>query len=236
MSIETVIEANKLQFGWSGQSDNFVLDNFSVRAGETIFIYGPSGCGKSTFLNVLAGVIKLQAGELKMLGQTLSLLADRRRDRFRADHIGLIFQQFNLLPYLSVMDNLMLPLNFSPLRLQRLMHSGITPQARAHELLMHLGLDIDVLDQPVNYLSVGQQQRVAAARALLGAPELIIADEPTSALDEGNQQRFVDLLKRECAEQNTALILVSHDKRLAENFSRVLDFPRICQRRAKAVL
>ena len=236
MSTETVIEANKLQFGWPSQTDNFVLDDFSVRAGETVFIYGPSGCGKSTFLNVLAGVIKPQAGDLKILGQTLSLLPDRRRDCFRADHIGLIFQQFNLLPYLSVMDNLLLPLTFSPLRLQKLTASGVTAQARVHELLAHLGLESEVLDQPVNQLSVGQQQRVAAARALLGAPELIIADEPTSALDEGNQQRFVDLLKRECAEQNTALILVSHDHRLAESFSRVLDFPQICQRQAKAVL
>jgi putative ABC transport system ATP-binding protein len=230
MSLAPVIQLHELTFSWSHEAEGFSIADFSLAAGEMVFLYGPSGCGKSTFLNLLAGVLLPQRGELHLLNQSMMELSQRQRDQFRADHIGLIFQQFNLLPYLSVMDNLLLPLTFSPLRLKRLKALNISAEAKALELLAHLGLETDVLNQPVSNLSVGQQQRVAAARALLGAPELIIADEPTSALDEGNQQRFVDLLKRECVEQNTALILVSHDRRLAQQFDRAIDFPSICQR------
>src|SRR5690242_19420050 len=138
MSTSPVINLHDLHFSWPGQSECFSMVDFELAAGETVFLYGPSGCGKSTSLNLLAGVLSAQRGDLHLLGQLMNSLSSHQRDRFRADHIGLIFQQFNLLPYLSVMDNVLLPLTFSPLRLKRLTASNVTAKEKAIELLNHL--------------------------------------------------------------------------------------------------
>ena len=164
----------------------------------------------------VGGVLRADAGTLRVLGHDLSALSGARRDRFRADHIGFIFQQFNLIPYLSAAANIALPCRFSPTRAQR---AGDVPAAMAR-LAERLELPTELLARPAADLSVGQQQRVAAARALIGAPALVIADEPTSALDTARQQVFLDLLLDECNAAGASLLFVSHDLRLAGRFDR----------------
>lgn len=209
-----------LRFAWPGTRDACLdIPAFTIAPGERVFLHGPSGCGKSTLLGILAGVIVPTAGAVRVGAIDVTALPAGARDRFRADHIGIIFQQFNLLPYLSILDNVLLPCRFSARRRQRASQGGAGPQAEAERLLGRLGIDPALRRRPVAQLSVGQQQRVAAARALIGAPDLVVADEPTSALDARNQRHFLDLLLAECAAPS-ALVLVSHDLRLAERFDR----------------
>lgn len=212
-----LLELQDARYRWPGQAAACLeIAHFQVAADEQVFIHGESGSGKSTLLNLIAGVLLPQTGRVEALGQSLPALSAAARDRFRVDHIGLIFQQFNLIPYLSVLDNVLLPCRFSKRRRQR---AG-DPRVAAGELLTHLDLDATLWRRPATLLSVGQQQRVAAARALIGRPEIVIADEPTSALDAARQTAFLELLKRECAAARAALLFVSHDSRLAEQFDR----------------
>ena len=196
------------------------IARFSVNAGERVFIYGPSGCGKSTLLGLLSGVLTPQQGKLRLFDTDLTALSGSERDRFRVDHIGLIFQQFNLIPYLSVFDNVLLPCHFSSRRSARAKTSGRTLTNEAERLLSHLSLDSALWQRPVTTLSVGQQQRVAAARALIGQPEIIIADEPTSSLDADRQNDFLNLLLQECKAAQSTLLFVSHDHQLTPHFTR----------------
>ncbi|GAA5164316.1 ATP-binding cassette domain-containing protein [Viridibacterium curvum] len=217
-SSQTIIAARDVVFRWPRQArPTLELTDFSLAAGEQVFLHGESGSGKSTLLSLLAGVLLPQQGEIQLLSQSYAKASAARRDRLRVDHIGYLFQQFNLLPYLSALDNVLLPCRFSALRRQR----AIDPRSEATRLLEHLDLDKTLWSRRASELSVGQQQRVAAARALIGRPELLIADEPTSALDATRQARFLDLLRRECAASNAALLFVSHDMRLADGFARV---------------
>jgi putative ABC transport system ATP-binding protein len=213
---ELVVDASDLRFRWPGAgADALVLPALTIAPAESIFLRGASGSGKSTLLGLLAGVLVPSAGSLKLLGQETKTLSGPARDRLRADHLGVIFQQFNLLPYLSVLDNVELALRFSPRR---------RAQAQAGDagrLLGAMGLDAALWKRPAATLSVGQQQRVAAARALIGRPALILADEPTSALDDDARDAFLRLLKACCAEAGSALVFVSHDARLASHFGRV---------------
>jgi putative ABC transport system ATP-binding protein len=219
-----LLSLENIGFRWPGQAEACLeIAEFNVVANEQVFIHGESGSGKSTLLNLIAGVLTPQQGNITALGQPLSALSAAARDRFRVDHIGLIFQQFNLIPYLSVLDNVLLPCRFSVRRSQR---AGDPKQAAA-TLLQHLDLDAGLWQRPATQLSVGQQQRVAAARALIGRPEIVIADEPTSALDAARQTAFLDLLRRECAAANAALLFVSHDLRLAEGFGRRVEMGQI---------
>ena len=177
---------------------------------------------------MLAGVTVPNEGVVRVLGQDIGKLRGAARDRFRADHIGFIFQMFNLIPYLSVIENVCLPCGFSPRRSERASGADTDVKAEAIRLLGHLDMaDAAVLRRRVNELSVGQQQRVAAARALIGAPEIVIADEPTSSLDEDRRSAFLDLLFRECRQRCTTLIFVSHDASLGLRFDRVLAFGEI---------
>jgi putative ABC transport system ATP-binding protein len=220
-----VIQIENLQFTWPGSSrPTLEIPEFKLAKAERLFLHGPSGSGKSTLLSLLTGIHLPQSGKIHILGQDLALLSDPRRDRFRADHLGYVFQQFNLLPYLSVLDNVLLPCQFSKLRQQRTGNGGA--KAQALHLLERLDLHTH-LHQAVGALSVGQQQRVALARALIGAPEILIADEPTSALDAERRGSFIELLF-ECAEEHqTAILLVSHDPQLAVHFDRSLSLPTI---------
>jgi putative ABC transport system ATP-binding protein len=221
---QPLLSLENLLFRWPDQAAACLdIADFQVAADEQVFIHGESGSGKSTLLNLIAGVLTPQQGNITALGQPLSALSAAARDRFRVDHIGLIFQQFNLIPYLSVLDNVLLPCRFSARRSQR---AGDPKQAAA-TLLQHLDLDAGLWQRPATQLSVGQQQRVAAARALIGRPEIVIADEPTSALDAARQTAFLDLLRRECASANAALLFVSHDLRLAEGFGRRVEMGQI---------
>ncbi|HSW08829.1 ABC transporter ATP-binding protein [Aquabacterium sp.] len=216
------LELHDLRYRWpASTADVLQIDALQVARGERVFVRGPSGCGKSTLLSLIAGVLLADAGSVRLLGQPWSALSAARRDRQRADHLGYIFQQFNLLPYLSVLDNVRLPCRFSALRASR------APAGSAEQLLERSGLPPSLWRRPAAELSVGQQQRVAAARALIGQPEVVIADEPTSALDEDLREAFMALLLQACHEAGSALVFVSHDSRLAAHFDRQLDLPAL---------
>ena len=218
-----------LRFAWPGQP-NFGLDipHFELARGERVFLRGPSGCGKSTLLGLIAGVLPAQSGRIEVLGQSLDALGGAARDRFRADHFGIVFQQFNLIPYLGVIENVTLPCRFSTSRARKAQAGGGTLQQEALRLLEHLDMAEPALaHKAVTELSVGQQQRVAVARALIGSPEILIADEPTSSMDAERRQAFIELLFRECAETGSTLLFVSHDSGLREPFDRALEFAQL---------
>ncbi len=218
---DTAVRLTDLRYAWPGQARPCLdIDRFTVDAGESVFVHGESGSGKSTLLALLGGVLLPQAGSVNILGTELTGLSAGSRDRFRVDHTGFIFQQFNLIPYLSMQDNVLLPCRFSARRRSRALARSATLADEVKRLLAELDLDESRWRRPVTQLSVGQQQRVAAARALIGAPELVIADEPTSALDAARQAAFLDLLARECALAGATLIFVSHDARLASHCAR----------------
>ena len=215
----SAIRIADLVFRWPRQPRPCLdIAQLHIAAGEHVFLHGPSGSGKSTLLGLLGGVALPEHGSLEVLGHEMTKLSGRARDRLRADSIGFLFQQFNLLPWLPAIDNVLLPCTFSARRRQR---AG-NPREEAARLLTHLDLSPQFWRQPAAELSVGQQQRVAAARALIGKPEILIADEPTSALDAPRQQIFVNLLLREATEAGAALLFVSHDERLAAHFGRKL--------------
>lgn len=204
------------------------IKTLQVAKGERVFIAGPSGSGKSTLLSLITGVTTARSGALTVMNRVLAQLGHAGRDHFRADHIGYIFQMFNLIPYLSVLENVMLPCRFSSRRRARAVARSGTPGEEAKRLLQHLDMGDTVLhNRAVTTLSVGQQQRVAAARALMGSPELLIADEPTSSLDAGRRESFVRLLFDECSQMDITLIFVSHDMSLTPLFDRIIDLPAI---------
>lgn len=206
--------------------DTPVLDiaELMIARGEHVFLHGPSGSGKTTLLGLLAGVLKPQSGEVRVLDTSLGALSSGERDRFRAAHLGYVFQMFNLIPYLPVLDNITLPVRLSKARHARL--NGKDANAEAARLAAGLELE-NFLTTPVTKLSVGQQQRVAVARALIGAPELIVCDEPTSALDADRRDRFLELLFASCNASATTLVFVSHDLSLATRFGRTISLPTI---------
>jgi putative ABC transport system ATP-binding protein len=216
-------------FAWPGRNAfTLSIDRFTLHKGERLLLIGPSGGGKSTFLSLLAGIATPQAGVIDVLGTDIARLRGAARDRFRSEHLGIIFQMFNLLPYGSVIDNVVLPLSFSAGRRQRAEAEG-GAKAAAARLLQSLGIEPTLHGHSAANLSVGQQQRVAAARALIGSPELVVADEPTSSLDRNRQQAFLDLLFADLAAANATLIMVSHDESLAARFSRVANLTDIAR-------
>lgn len=224
------IRGQQIQFCWPRQSQPTIdIAELVVASGERILLRGPSGSGKSTLLSLLAGVHAVQSGSLTVLDSDLSQLSQRQRDRFRADHIGYIFQQFNLLPYLNVIQNVLLAIDFSKSRAEKLRARNISARAESERLLTRLGIDSGLWEKPAGNLSVGQQQRVAAARALIGAPELIIADEPTSALDTDARDTFLNLLNEECEQQNITLVFVTHDTTLSHHFNRIIELTELNQ-------
>jgi len=227
---DAVVRMDGVRFTWPGRhAFTLAVRDFALKRRERVLLTGASGSGKSTFLSLLAGIVKAQSGRLDVLGTDLSGLSGSARDHFRAEHFGIIFQMFNLLPYGSVIDNVMLPLHFSAGRRARAARDGAA-EAEAVRLLKSLGLDPGEIDGLSSAsLSVGQQQRVAAARALIGGPELIVADEPTSALDRNRQTAFLDLLFAEVAAAGATLIMVSHDESLGPRFDRVIPLGEIAE-------
>ena len=218
------VEIDDLTFAWPRREDfSLEIGHLDVEQGKRVFVHGPSGCGKSTLLNILAGVLTPASGSIRLLGFDILRLSPVARDRFRADHVGMIFQQFNLVPYLPVVENVLLPCRFSQRRRNRATTGAASPRAEAERLLARLDLAPGLWKRRPVELSIGQQQRVALARALIGSPELIIADEPTSALDDRRQVAFLDLLREECKATCASLIYVSHDRSLAVSFDREID-------------
>lgn len=222
MAASIALLAQNVQFGYGRQPNWLQVHRLQLLVGRSLFLHGASGSGKSTLLNLLAGTLVPRQGTIHVAGHCLSTLGGARRDQVRGDHLGFIFQQFNLLPFLSVLDNVLLPCRFSAVRRTRARQSDGQPAAAATRLLAQLGLgDRALLRRPAGRLSVGQQQRVAAARALIGQPAVILADEPTSALDADSQHDFLQVLFQECRQSQTALLFVSHDHRLAAAFDEV---------------
>lgn len=216
------VSLQNMSFGYSGNPDEPILriPSWKIERGEQVFLHGPSGSGKSTLLNILGGTLTTDDGSVSILGQDLKALSSKRRDRFRATNIGYVFQQFNLIPYLSALDNILLAAYFARPKWYRMIDSKNT-QAAAKELLTQLHVEPDQWFMPVSELSVGQQQRVAISRALINNPNLLIVDEPTSSLDHNKRDAFMALLFERVKANNITLVFVSHDVSLARLFPRV---------------
>lgn len=218
-----VVEIAKLQFRYPSREQTVLqIAQFTLQKNEKIFLYGPSGTGKTTFLELIAGVLTPTAGKVQVLGKDLSTLSASERDRFRGLHVGYIFQSFNLIPYLSVRENIELPTRLLPERKKASPNLSEDVQF----LTERLGI-VDLLDEPVTELSVGQSQRVAVARALLGRPELILADEPTSSLDSDHREKFIELLFELCQKFSSSVLFVSHDRSMEKLFSRSVSLSEI---------
>jgi putative ABC transport system ATP-binding protein len=223
-SSPVLVELSEARYRWPrAAEDSLHVRHFVLAPGERVFVRGPSGSGKSTLLSLVAGILVASAGSVRFMGRDWASMSGASRDGFRADHIGYVFQQFNLLPYLSVMENAVLACRFSALRAQR---AG-DARREAGRLLERAGLPSTLWGRKATELSVGQQQRVAAVRALVGRPELVIADEPTSALDEALRDTFMQVLVEDCREAGSALLFVSHDPRLAAGFDRAVDIAEL---------
>jgi putative ABC transport system ATP-binding protein len=190
-----------------------ILDvpEFRVAAGEQMVLVGRSGCGKTTLLHVIAGISRPDAGKVRIDQWDITLMSEAECDRFRAERIGYVFQTFNLLRGFSALENVLLAMRFTGRRPDR---------ARARQLLKRVGLEHRITHRP-SMLSVGEQQRVAVARALANKPKLLLADEPTANVDAGHQQQVLDLLRETCREENVALVLVTHTPQVADQFDRV---------------
>lgn len=197
------------------------IKELKIQTGEKVFFYGPSGFGKSTLLNIMAGVLEINKGDVEILGSNFGKLSQTRRDHLRGELIGYIFQIFNLIPYLNVKENIILPCLINKNRA-----NGVDFNKQADELIATLGLQ-DHVNKNVTDLSIGQQQRVAAARALIGNPKIIIADEPTSSLDEKNTSEFMNLLLQEWEKRKFTLLFVSHDTSLKKYFTSTISLPDI---------
>lgn len=225
------ITINHLSFAYSG-ADGFAfrIPELNLSRGKTYLLLGPSGSGKSTLLNLLAGILRAQSGTFEIAGQNMTDVGAAQMDRFRGEHIGFIFQSLNLIPWLNVRDNIGLGLTFAPKRRQAVTRD--TTQA-IDELAQAMNIEAALMTSPAGQLSIGQQQRVAAARALIGAPDIILADEPSSALDEANTKVFFDLLMARLDRARQMLLVVSHDTRLAGYFDEVLSIEDIIKQGAQ---
>ena len=224
---ENIIKIDSVRFYWSKKSNfKIFIQNLEIKKGEKVLLLGESGSGKTTLLSLLCGFLNPLSGTISINGNEINKLSSKSKDEYRADNIGIIFQQFNLLPYAGVIDNILLPLYFSKVR----SNSIINPQESAVQLCRQLRLPDDVINYKADSLSVGQQQRVAVARALIGNPSLIIADEPTSSIDSAAQQIFLDLMFEQIYKNESTLLMVSHDKSLSSRFDRLIDINEIITR------
>lgn len=211
-----MIRMTNLQFGYASQPLLNISD-WQVNKGEQLFLYGTSGCGKSTLLQLLAGLLHPTQGSIEINQQRIDQLSARQMDRFRAQHIGFIAQDLNLIPYLNAYDNVLLAAQFSQ------MHKALNKtqlREKIKTLFAQVNITAEQQQQTSSQLSIGQQQRVAIVRGLIHSPELILADEPTSALDPSNRNQFMNLLTGLCETLNTTLLMVSHDLSLRDQFHR----------------
>lgn len=220
-STQSAIEIKNLNFGYQHDKPIIKIENLSIKTGEKVFIYGPSGYGKSTLLNLISGVLNFSEGDIQVLDKKIKELSVSKKDILRGSEIGYIFQIFNLIPYLNIKENIVLPCMINKERAH-----GRDFHTQADELIQKLNLSEHVSKNPTE-LSIGQQQRVAQARALIGNPKIVIADEPTSSLDEKNTIEFMNLLISEWEKRKFTLVFVSHDERLKKYFDRSISLPEI---------
>ncbi len=218
------ISLRDIRFGYNRTKPVLDIPSLEISSGSRVFLHGPSGSGKTTLLSLISGILKPQQGSIHVLGQDLMKLSASACDTFRGSQIGYIFQGFNLIPYLSVWENISLPCQLHDERRKRIVSSDISGEVQR----LTARLDIDtLLDTPVTQLSVGQQQRVAIARAIIGSPSLVIADEPTSSLDSARRDAFLALLTELTLEAGSTLLFVSHDISLASHFDSMLPLASI---------
>ena len=184
---------------------------FALESGEQAVLIGPSGCGKTTLLHIIAGITRPDQGKVKLDGVDLTQYSEAGRDRIRADKLGYVFQTFNLLPAFSALENILLGMSFAK---KKLAHD------RAKYLLDRVGLSHRAANKP-QAMSVGEQQRVAVARALANRPAVLLADEPTANVDPNNQSQIVELIRETCEEDNISLLLVTHSMEVAGQFQRI---------------
>ena len=224
---EETIRLDSVRFYWSKVADfKIYIPKLEIGRGEKVLLLGESGSGKTTLLSLICGFLSPISGDIFLNEQKLNDLKANKKDQFRSDNIGIIFQQFNLLPYANVIDNITLPLYFSKNRDSRVTNH----REAALNLCRSLQLSESTIAMQANKLSVGQQQRVAVARALIGNPSLIIADEPTSSLDASTQKKFLDLMFRQIEEHKSTLLMVSHDSSISNYFDRTINIKDILVR------
>ena len=221
-----IIELNHVSHRYTKSQNKQIqplyIEHLGVEAGQKLFLYGHSGCGKSTLLNLLSGVLTPQSGVIEILGQNLGKMSGAKRDAFRAKNIGVVFQTFNLVPYLSVSKNIELAAYFAKAKEAQTID-------RAKQLLSSLQLDESILNCKVSQLSIGQQQRVAIVRALINRPKLLLVDEPTSALDRAATDAFMTMLLDMVNELKTTLVFVSHDMSIAQHFSHTIEMTELAK-------
>lgn len=218
-----IIQLKRVLFHYpETQSFSLNINYLNIQKQQRLFLEGPSGSGKSTLLNLVTGLIRPSSGEIKILGTDLSSFNQRSADLFRVDNFGIIFQMFNLIPYLSVIENIILPCTFSKKRKRKALSQSSSIEDEAIRLCKELDIYSSLQKKLVTQLSIGQQQRVAIARALIGQPEIIIADEPTSSLDQDRKNEFIKLLFKECDKYGATLIFVSHDHSLKPHFQTTI--------------
>ena len=224
---DSIVKIESLRFQWS-KNNNFKIfvPKLEVGRGKKVLFLGESGSGKTTLLSLICGFLEPLSGSISINDKIISNLTSTNKDAYRSDNIGIIFQQFNLLPYANVIDNIVLPLYFSKQRSKKVENKTNA----AMTLCDQLRLPESILNQKASNLSVGQQQRVAVARALIGSPSIIVADEPTSSLDTEAQELFLDLMFDQISKNSSTLLMVSHDKSLTNYFDQVIDISEILVR------
>lgn len=224
---DSIVKIESLRFQWSKNSNfKIFVPKLEVGRGKKVLFLGESGSGKTTLLSLICGFLEPISGSILINDKIISDLTSTNKDAYRSDNIGIIFQQFNLLPYANVIDNIILPLYFSKQRSKKVENKINV----AMNLCNQLRLPESILNQKASNLSVGQQQRVAVARALIGSPSIIVADEPTSSLDTEAQELFLDLMFDQISKNSSTLLMVSHDKSLTNYFDQVIDINEILVR------
>jgi putative ABC transport system ATP-binding protein len=226
MSAVAAVRLQNVVFGYNPKRPVLRIDELVVELGKRVFLYGPSGCGKTTLLGLITGILQPQQGSCLVLGKELTKMSMSARDQHRGSEMGYIFQKFNLIPYLTVRQNVALPCQVHERRRKRIV--APTVREEVERLVRRLGLE-ERLDRSVKKLSTGEQQRVAIARAVIGKPSLVIADEPTSSLDTDRRQAFLELLFEVCEEAQATLIFVSHDHSLMEHFDERIPLSKVSQ-------
>lgn len=214
----STVRLTDLEFRYQEGAFRLCVPTLQVEATETVAVIGPSGTGKTTLLNLIAGISVPDRGSIRVADTEISGLNDAERRAFRIRKIGLVFQEFELISYLDILDNVLLPYRIDP---ELKLDSAV--RDRAALLIEELGL-ADKSKRRVTHLSQGERQRVAIARALITNPKLVLADEPTGNLDPRNKEKILDLLFERALAAGVTLMAVTHDHGLLERFDRVVDF------------